>query len=160
MSNEINVPIIKERGRKLQRTGQRESAGQIFSCREMSMGEGTSTRIFHPTLTNRRRIRPVLISLHEIPSQGHTCRVCHHRAHVHRGLYRHMFVCDVVPQYTSGPGRSNQFHLPATFTWIVCRALLSLLTLSSCQAFDTPGISRMRLDARARIYPAQTLRYT
>lgn len=78
----------------------------------------------------------------------------HH--HIHTRIHPFVFDVYVAPQYTSGPGRSNQFHLPATFTWIVCRALSSLL-LSSCQAFGAPGISRMRLDARSRIYPAQTL---
>lgn len=63
------------------------------------------------------------------------------------------------PHVTSVPPdcyveRSNQFHLPATFTWIVCAAPLGV-----SRAFGAPGISRMRLDARARIYPAQTLRY-
>lgn len=133
---------------------------QIFCCRDGQArvrGEHEHEH-FHPTLANRRRIRLSLrlISSHGIPSRD-ICVVLCHTLNIY-STHAHMDV-RVAPQYTSGPGRSNQFHLPATFTWIVCRALLSL------PPSLVPGFRRARhftyaaRDTRARIYPAQTSPY-
>lgn len=67
----------------------------ISLSRCVGEGEGASTN-FHPTLTNRRRIRPSfrLISLHEIPSQGHTCRLCpHHTRYTYIHIHGYIRSC-------------------------------------------------------------------
>lgn len=62
-----------------------------------------------------------LISSRGIPRRGRPCRPRHTRA-------PYVSIRDVHPAglCTWRSGRSNQFHLPATFTWIVCGTTLAV----------------------------------
>lgn len=122
-------------------------------------GGGGEHEHFHPTLANRRRIRLSLrlISSHGIPSRGHTCRPASPSTYAHTYVtHAHTFVWPRSIRQAPGEAISSIYRqrLHGSFA----EPFPPFLLLSSCQAFGASGISRMRLDARARIYPAQTLR--